>query len=149
MAIKKFSPFRDLMSMQEEMNKLFTDFFRRSPEYGDNFREGIWNPDIDIKETKDSILVQAEIPGVNKDDIEITLNDDIITIKGEKKEERKEEEENCLLIERSYGKFQRSFRLPSEVEMEKVKAEFKDGVLKLHLPKSERSKPKEIKIDVK
>ncbi|MDD3626642.1 MAG: Hsp20/alpha crystallin family protein [bacterium] len=149
MNIKKFTPFKDIVSMQEEMNKIFTDFFRRAPEYGESYHDGIWNPSVDISETDNAILVKAEIPGVGKDDIDVTLHDDIITIRGEKKEEKREEKENCLLLERTYGKFQRSFRLPSEVDPNKIKASFKDGILNLELPKSERAKPKEIKIDVK
>ncbi len=148
MDLVRWRPFRDLATMQEEMNRLFDRLFERFPERKE-FGEGLWSPCVDISETKDEIVVTAEIPGMKKDDIKISLNDNILTLKGEKRQEKKVEEENYHRIERSYGAFHRSFTLPTTVQQDQVKATYKDGVLKVRLPKAEEAKPKEIAIEVK
>ena len=125
-----------------------TDFFNHSPWFKNFSGENVWNPAVDISETKESIVIQVEVPGVDKKALNITLLEDVITISGEKKVEKHEEGTDSLLNERSYGRFQRSFRLSSEIDSSNIKANFKDGILILELPKSEKSKPKEIKIDL-
>ncbi len=148
MDLVRWKPFRDLATMQEEMNRLFDRFFDRFPERKE-FGEGIWSPCVDISENKDELVVTAEVPGMNKEDIKISLNDNILTLKGEKKQEKKVEEENYHRIERNYGAFHRSFTLPTTVQQNRVKATYTNGILRIALPKVEEAKPKEIAIEVK
>jgi HSP20 family protein len=144
MAIKRWRPFRDIVSIQDEMNKLFDDFFGRLPMRMERM-ESIWAPNVNISETKDDIIVIAEIPGMTKDDIKVTLNENTLTLSGEKKREK---EANYHRIERSYGSFTRSIDLPATVQFDKIKANYKDGVLQITLPKSEEVKRREIPIAV-
>ncbi len=110
--------------------------------------EGEWLPALDISETKDDYVIKAEIPGIDPKDIDISLSDGMLTIKGQKKQEKEEKEQNYHLIERSYGSFLRSIPLGGEIQSDKIKAEYKNGILKIVLPKSEKAKQKEIKIQV-
>ena len=148
MDLVRWRPFRDLATMQEEMNRLFDQMFNRLPE-GKELGEGIWSPCVDISETKDNLVITAEVPGMKKDDIRISINDNILTLRGEKKQEKKVDEENYHRIERSYGAFHRSFTLPTAIKQDQVKASYKDGILRINLPKAEEAKPKEIAIEVK
>ena len=109
---------------------------------------GEWLPSLDISDTKNELVVKAEVPGMDAKDIDISLSDGMLTIKGEKKQEKEEKETNYHLIERSYGSFLRSVNLPGEVQGDKISASYKDGILKITLPKSEEAKKKEIKIKV-
>ncbi len=115
-------------------------------------REGLdnatWTPKVDVVENEDSYVVNADIPGMNKEDIKIDIDDNTLTIKGEKKLENKEEKENYIRIERSYGSFFRTFALSENVDRENIKANYKDGVLELTLPKKEEAKPKQIEVEV-
>jgi HSP20 family protein len=147
MAIKRWRPFRDLVSVRDEMNKLFDDFFGRLPMRMEEM-ERMWAPNVDVSETKDDIIVIAEIPGMTKDDIKVTLHENILTLSGEKQQEKEEKETNYHRVERSYGSFSRSFDLPTKVQFDKIKANYQDGILKITLPKSEEVKPKEIPIAV-
>jgi HSP20 family protein len=111
------------------------------------FEEGkSWVPAFDISETDKEYVVTAEIPGINVKDLDVTLSDGILTVKGEKKQEKEDKGENYHRVERSYGSFERSFRIPEKVEAETVDAAYKDGVLKLTLKKAETIKPKKIEI---
>jgi len=148
MDLVRWRPFRDLATMQEEMNRFFDRMFDRFPQR-EEIGEGIWAPCVDISETKDDLVITAEIPGISKDNIKISLNDNILTLKGEKKQEKKVDEENYHRIERSYGAFHRSFTLPTTVQQDQVKASYKNGILRIILPKAEEAKPKEIAIEVK
>jgi len=133
--------------LRREMDLLWDSFLEGRP--GRKMRlEGEWLPSLDVTETKSDLLVKAELPGMNPQDIEISLNEGVLTIKGEKKQEKEEKEEGYHLIERSYGTFTRSIRLPKDVQSDKINASFKNGVLKVVLPKSEEAKKKEIKIKV-
>jgi len=107
-----------------------------------------WSPSLDISETKDNLIVKTEIAGANPKDVNISISGDVLTIKGEKKEEKEEKEENYHLMERSYGSFSRSVKLPVEVDQNKINANYKNGVLKVTLPKSEKTKAKQIKVSV-
>ncbi len=142
------SPFQELENLQREMNRLFDLTFPRLGETDTTLLGGQWAPAIDIYDSKDNVVVKADLPGLKKDDIEVLIQDNILTIKGEKKQEREVKEEDYIRSERFYGSFHRSISLPSEVDGSKVKAVFKDGVLELTLPKKEEAKPKQIKIDV-
>jgi HSP20 family protein len=145
MAIVRWSPFRDLVGIQQEVNRLFDDLMTRRAEAG---AEGaVWIPAVDVAETEDAINVKVEAPGVKKDDIKISVTNNVLTVRGEKKMEKETSEENYHRIERVYGSFVRSLELPTVVQANKVKASFKDGVLSIVLPKSEEVKPKEIAIE--
>ncbi len=139
----------------EAMEKRFEDFFRRpfsmvSPAWWPGLREaeGELAPSIDIYEEGDEIVVKAELPGMKKEDIEVNLTEDSITISGEKKKEEKVERKGYHRHERSYGSFARSFSLPSEVRTDDAKGEFKDGVLEIRIPKTEEAKKKVRKVTI-
>jgi HSP20 family protein len=133
------------MDIQEEMNRLFNTVRTRDSEGSDM----VWGPSVDISESEDEIVVVAEVPGMKKEDIHITIQDNVLTLKGEKKREIEEKEENYHRLERSFGSFERSFSLPSIIQAGQVKAGYKDGVLTITLPKAEEAKPKQIDIAVK
>jgi HSP20 family protein len=143
----ELAPFREFERMRTDMDRLWDSFFegglrKRGGEGGE------WLPSLDVSETKNDLVVKAEVPGMDAKDIDISLSDGVLTIKGEKKQEKEEKEDDYHLVERSYGAFVRSVRLPREVLDDKVNASYKDGVLKITLPKSEEAKKKEIKIKV-
>jgi len=112
-------------------------------------QDGIWSPKVNIVENEKGYTISAELPGVSKDDIDIDLKDNTLSIKGEKKVESKDEKENYIRVESSYGKFERSFNVSDDIDRNSVNASFKDGVLTLVLNKKEESKPKQIKVEVK
>jgi HSP20 family protein len=147
MAITRWRPFRDMVSIQDEMNKLFDDFFGR-PLVRTEWTEGVWTPSVDVSEDKDNVIIKAEMPGMKKDDVKISVQDNMLILEGEKKQEKEEKEKNYHRIERSYGSFCRSFQLPTTVKTDKIKASYKEGVLSVTLPKSEEVKPKEIPISI-
>ncbi len=147
MAIVRWKPFRDMVSIQDEMNKLFDDFFGR-PVARPDWTEGVWSPSVDVSEDKDNVVIKAEMPGMNKDDVKISIQDNVLTLKGEKRQEKEEKDKNYHRIERSYGSLCRSFQLPTSVKSDKIRANYKDGVLSVTLPKTEEVKPKEIPINI-
>lgn len=138
----------DLFSMQDEINRIFDRFFSRGGTDDTDLRVSSWYPNVDVTERDDAYVMKAEIPGVSKDDVKITLKENLLTIFGEKKREKEEKEKNYYRSERSYGSFQRTFTLPSSVRSEKVEASFRDGVLTIEIPKAEEAKPKEIQVKV-
>ncbi len=146
--IRKSGLFKDLMALQEEMNRLFNEAFSRFrlPEEGPMAVS--WSPAVDIYETEDKIVVKAELPGVDRKDVSIEIRDNTLILKGEKKAEKTVKEENYYRLERSYGSFQRTFSLPVNIQQDKITAKYKDGVLEILLPKVEEAKPRQIKIDV-
>lgn len=147
--VRWWDPVRDLSSIQEKMNQLFEDTFSRTRGRDEALGKGMWTPAVDIFETEEAVVVKAEIPGVERDQISVGIKDGILTLHGERKFEKEVKEENYHRIERSYGTFHRSFSLPSSVEQDKISAKFNQGVLEVTLPKKERTKPKQIKVDVK
>lgn len=147
--VRWWDPMRDLSSIQEKMNQLFEDTFSRTRGRDEALGKGMWTPAVDIFETEDAVVVKAEIPGVERDQIAVEIKDGILTLHGERKFEKEVKEENYHRIERAYGTFHRSFSLPSSVEQDKISAKFNEGVLEVTLPKKERAKPKQIKVDVK
>lgn len=147
--VRWWDPLRDLSSIQDKMNQLFEDTFSRTRGRDEALGKGMWTPAVDIFETEDAVVVKAEIPGVERDQIAVEIKDGILTLHGERKFEKEVKEENYHRIERAYGTFHRSFSLPSSVDEEKISAKFKEGVLEVTLPKKEREKPKQIKVDVK
>jgi HSP20 family protein len=146
MSITRWEPFRDLIATQERFNQLFNEAFGRS--FGDQQEVTLrsWVPAVDIYETDENLVLQAELPGINPDDVDVRIEDNTLYLKGERKFEKEVKEENLHRVERSYGTFTRSFTLPSSINLDKVKAEYKNGVLTLTMPKREEAKPKTIKI---
>jgi len=142
--VSTWSPFRDLVNMQQEVGRLFDGLVGDFDKDGDLMAS--WSPRADVSESSDAYTIKAELPGVNKNDVKITLHENVLTIKGEKKQEKEEKDKNLHRIERSYGSFERSFSLPSGLKSEKIDAAYKDGVLTITLPKAESAKPKEIEV---
>jgi len=135
--------FSELTGMQQEINRLFDEFFG---ERHSGIVEGSWTPAVDISETEIELVVRAELPGLSQDNIELNLQDNVLTLKGKKHQEKKEDEEKFHRVERSYGTFSRSFTLPVNVNQEAVTATFKNGVLVITLPKAEEATLKKIEI---
>ncbi|MBI3812930.1 MAG: Hsp20/alpha crystallin family protein [Nitrospinae bacterium] len=148
MALVRWEPFKDLLSIHDRMNKLFEDAFFRAPGMEEGIAKGTWVPAVDIYETQNDIVLKAELPGLEQKDITVEVKDNILILKGERKFEKEVKEENYHRIERSYGTFQRVFTLPGTVQQDKVKAKFKDGVLEITMSKEEKAKPKMIKVEV-
>ena len=143
----ELTPFGEFERMRRDMDRLWDSFLegapRRRTEEG-----GEWLLSLDVSETKNELVVKAEVPGMDAKDIDLSLSDGVLTIKGEKREEKEEKEADYHLAERSYGSFVRSVRLPKEVQGDKISASYKDGILKVALSKAEEAKKKEIKIKV-
>ncbi|HSE89502.1 MAG TPA: Hsp20/alpha crystallin family protein [Candidatus Binatia bacterium] len=151
-AVAPWRPFMDLARWDRDMERMMGDFFGRRPWWPERwFRtEGVelTAPLVDLYEEKDDIVVKAELPGIDKNNIEVNLADHTLTIKGEKKKEEEIKEENYYRSERSYGSFVRTLELPKDVHTDKVKATFKNGILEVRLPKTEEAKAKEVKVKV-
>ena len=135
--------FNDLNSIQQEMNHLFDEFFG---ERHSELAQGNWIPVVDVSESDTNLVVRAELPGMTEDDIDLNLQDNVLTLTGEKKQELDKQKENFHRVERSYGSFSRSFTLPGTLKLDEVTATFKEGILEISLPKSEEAKPKKIEI---
>jgi len=144
MNITKYDPFRDLRTLQDEMNRLFTGNIQRGSQ--DEIMRGAWSPQVDIFENKDQIVLEAELPGMKPEDVEISIENNVLTLHGERRFEKKDESDNFHRVERSYGSFTRSFTLPPTVSSENAQAEFENGVLRLTLAKREEAKPRRIEI---
>lgn len=146
MAITRWDPFREVATLQNRMNALFQDFSRT--QNGDDVTTAAFVPPVDVYEDEHKITLKLEIPGLKQEDLDIRLENNSLTVRGERKFEKEEKEENFHRIERRYGSFYRSFSLPNTVDTENVKATYDAGVLRLELNKRAEAKPKQIKIDV-
>lgn len=145
MSITRYDPFRDLRSLQDEVNRLFSTNLTRA--FGDEgIARGAWNPSVDIYENKDQIVLEAELPGMNREDFELTIENNVLTLRGERRFEKREESDNYHRVERAYGSFTRSFTLPQTVAADTANAEYKNGVLRVTLPKREEVKARRIEI---
>ena len=156
MSLVRWNPARDLgafpsdvINMQREMNKMFDSFFRGGTLDDGSFGASVWTPAVDVAEHEDQFQVKVELPGVSKEDVKITMQENILTIRGEKKQEKESKGSNYHRVERSYGSFQRSFTLPTSVKHDKIEAAYNDGILSITLPKAEEAKPKQIDVQVK
>jgi HSP20 family protein len=145
MNIVRWDPFRDQITLRESMNRLFEETFGPIMEKSEQ-KGGSWNPSVDIYETHDEMILAAEIPGLDEKDIAIQIEDNTLSIKGERQFAKETKEENYRRIERSYGSFCRSFSLPGHIDQEKIKADHENGVLKITMPKKKELKPKTVKI---
>lgn len=146
MAVIRWDPFRELGTLQDRMNRLFDDVTRGGGN-GEPTSTTAWSPAVDIVETENEIHVKAEVPGVSLGDIDLSLENNVLTLKGERKFEKESKDENYHRIERSYGSFSRSFSVPSSVDAASIKADYKEGVLTITLPKTQKAKPKQIAIN--
>ena len=148
MTLVRWDPFRELEDMSERLNRMFS----RPAVPAKNGKESLtvadWIPTVDISETDGEYVIKAELPDVKKEDVKITLEDGVLTLTGERRQEKEEKSTKYHRVERSYGSFVRSFSLPDLVDETKVKAEYRDGMLNLHLPKSEKAKPRAIEVRV-
>ena len=147
MAIVRFEPYCGTSSAQNQFDRFLREAF--SPVFGaGEASTRTWAPPVDIYENGDNLVLKAELPGINPDDVEIRVEDNTLYLKGERKFEKEVKEQNYHRVERSYGTFTRTFSLPNSVDADKVAANYKDGVLTLTMPKKEEAKPKTIKINV-
>ena len=144
-AITRLDPFQNLSTLQEQVNRLFEGSL---PRRSDQSALTPWAPAVDIYETENELVLKADLPDVNEKDLDIRIESNTLTIKGERKFEEKVKEDNYLRVERTYGSFSRSFSLPSTVDSGSIKADYKNGVLTVELPKRAESKPRQVKINV-
>jgi len=145
MSIVRYDPFRDLRTLQEEVNRLFSTNMTRA--FGDEgIGRGAWAPSVDIYENKDQIVLEAELPGMKKEDFDLSIENSVITLRGERRFEKTDESDNYHRVERSYGQFTRSFTLPQTVSSEGATAEYNNGVLRVTLPKREETKSRRIEV---
>ena len=145
MSIVRYDPFRDLRTLQEEVNRLFSTNLTRG--FGEeSIGRGAWNPSVDIYENKDQIVLEAELPGMKREDFELSVENNVITLRGERQFEKKDDTDNYHRVERSYGSFTRSFTLPQTVTADGAIAEYRNGVLRVTLPKREETKARRIEI---
>jgi len=145
MAIIRWDPFKDLVTLREKMNRLFEEAFTGRGEEKD-LVSGTWTPSVDIYETENSLVLTAEVPGIKEDDVEIKIEDNTLILQGERKFEKETKEESYHRIERSYGSFYRSFTLPSSIDQDKIQAEHENGVLRITMPKRPELKQKKVKV---
>ena len=143
--ITRWDPFCNVSTLQEQLNRLFEGKFSSN---GDTSTLTAWAPSVDVYETENELVIKADLPEVPEKDIDVRVENNMLTIRGERKFEQKVKEENYLRMERSYGSFSRSFSLPNTVDTQAIKAEYADGVLSITLPKRAESKPKQVKINV-
>jgi HSP20 family protein len=144
--ITRWDPFRNLASFQEQMNRLFEDSLARGR--GDESALTAWAPAVDIYETEFELVLKADLPDLQEEDIDVRVENNMLTIRGERKFERSVSEDNFLRVERAYGSFSRSFSLPNTINPDAIQAEYRNGVLTLRMPKREESKPKQIRVSV-
>ena len=147
MTLVRWDPFRELEDMSERLNRVFSrPSLRNSGK--ENLTVADWMPTVDISESDGEYLIKAELPEVKKEDVKVTVENGVLTLQGERRQEKEEKSKRFHRVERSYGSFVRSFSLPESVDESSVRADYKDGVLNLHLPKSEKVKPKAIDVKV-
>jgi HSP20 family protein len=143
--LTQFEPFRGATALEDQVNRLFSDVFERK---GEESSLTAWAPSVDIYETEHELVVKADLPEVDPKDLDIRVENNILTIRGERQFEKNVNEENYLRVERAYGSFARSFSLANTVNSEAIKADYQNGVLTLSIPKREEAKPKQIKVNV-
>ena len=144
-SVTPFQPFRGFTSLQGQINRLFNEAFDRTSEEG-NLTS--WAPAVDIYETEHNLVVKADLPDIKPEELDIRVENNILTIRGERKFEKKVDDNNYLRVERAYGSFSRSFSLANSVNTEAIQADYQNGVLTLSIPKREEAKPKQIKVRV-
>lgn len=148
MYLSRWSPARDLLNISDEMNRLVNNVFTGDTSEATLFK-GTWSPAVDISEDNNNFYLNLELPGMKKEDVKVKYEENLLTVTGEKKAEREEKDVNFHRVERSYGKFERSFRVPTRIVSDKIDADFANGILTITLPKAEEVKPKEIEVKIK
>ena len=148
MSLIRWNPARTLSTMDYDINRFLDNFFNLEREPG-RMAKKEWSPRVNVRELKDSFEVTADLPGMSKDEISVELENELLTIKGDTKKEKEEDKGNYHICERSHGKFERTFTLPDYVKADAIEAEYKNGVLKVNIPKTEAPRPKEVPIKVK
>jgi HSP20 family protein len=147
MSVSRWDPFQDLLAIQDEMNQLFGRAVGQGPGRSQGQSgERMWAPALDISERKDAYVVTVEVPGIKAEDLDITLEDGLLTIQGERRFTQETTEQQFHRVERRYGSFRRSITLPTQVQAEQIEASFEDGVLEVIVPKAEEAKPKKISV---
>ena len=153
MSIVRWNPARELLNMEREFNKLFNVFGKRigtsESGNGEEYENAVWMPLTDIKEDKENYFVMLDLPGISKNDVKVSYADGQLSISGERKQEKESNDSKFHRVERTYGRYYRSFTLPQQVKEDKIEAEFKDGQLTVTVPKAEEAKPKELEIKIK
>lgn len=147
MTLVKWEPFRDLMAMQDRMTRLIDETFSRI--WKEDMAQGVWSPPVDILERGDEVVLKADLPGVTQNEIDIRVEEGTLTIQGERKFVKESPEENYVQIERPYGTFRRTFSIPRTIDQESIKASYKDGVLRIILPRKQEIQPKQIVVEPK
>jgi HSP20 family protein len=147
MDLVRWNPWKEMVSLRESMNRMFEDSLFRPERHEDGLALGAWSPAVDMFEKDDKVVIKAELPGLDKKDVSLDLQNGVLTLKGERKHENEVKEGNFYRREMSYGKFVRSFSLPADVDADKIKAEFQNGLLTVEVPKPEEHKPKQIKVN--
>lgn len=148
MALTRFDPFRDLSILQDRMNRLFNDAGPSARRDDDVLSRGTWLPAVDVYEQDSALVLKAELPGMKREDFDVTIENSTLTIRGERKLDSEIKQDNVHRVERAFGAFSRSFTLAPKVDSAKISAEYKDGVLSIRLPFREEAKPRSIKVDV-
>ena len=153
MAIVRFNPVRDLLNVEREFNRMFKSMedrfsLSKKEDVDDEYENAVWMPLTYIYEDKNDYKIKADLPGIKKDDVKISFSDSKLSISGERALEEESKDSKCHRIERTFGKYYRSFTLPKEIKEDKIKADFRDGQLTVTIPKAEEVKPKEIKIKI-
>lgn len=145
-AVRRYDPFRELATLQERMNRIFEDTLTGASRREDEPLAATWAPPVDVLEKKDRLVLTAELPGFAEEQIQLRFEDGVLTLEGERRFEKEADEARYHCVERSYGRFSRSFRLPANVDEERISATFVDGLLVVELPKREEARPKSIRI---
>lgn len=148
MNLVRWDPFREFEDMSSQLNRMFARPAVGQTDGKETLTVADWAPSVDISESETEYLIKAELPEVKKEDVKVSLEDGVLTLQGERRQEKEEKNKKYHRVERSYGSFVRSFVLPDQVDETKVQAAFKDGMLNLHIPKSEKAKPKAIEVTV-
>ncbi len=143
--ITRWDPFQNLSVLQEQVNRLFDNKFSQN---GDSSTLSAWAPSVDVYETENELVIKADLPGTTEKDLDVRVENNMLTIGGERKFEQEVKEENYIRMERSYGSFHRTFSLPNTVDTQAIQAKYTDGVLTVALPKRAESKPKQVKVNV-
>jgi HSP20 family protein len=146
MELTRWNPRRELFGLHNRFNRMFDNFFSPTVRGDEAFPVWGWNPVVDIYENEENIVITAELPGIDKKDMTVDVKGRVLTLKGERSTDNEVKEDSYYRQERCYGKFERCFTLPAEIDPEKIKADYKDGVLKINIPKVEESKPKQVSI---
>jgi HSP20 family protein len=147
-SIVRWDPFKEMATLQERMNRMFEDVWGRGRRPDEDFISGSWVPPVDVRETKDTLEISVELPGIEPKNVEVSVESGVLTLKGARQFEKAAEGETYHRVERAYGAFERSFTLPTNVDAERIQASYRHGVLHLTVPKREEAKPKAINIKV-